>query len=51
MGRRVLDGSAAQQGEEGIGRLNGLTGEGRVWTARWLDRGRSGLDGTWGGEG
>jgi hypothetical protein len=51
MGRRVLDGSTAQQGEEGIGRLDGLTGGGGVWTTQWLNEGRSGLDGTGGEEG
>ena len=32
-GRRRLDGLTAQKGEEGIGRPDGLTGEGVVWTA------------------
>ncbi len=35
--RRRLDGLTAQQGEEGIWQLDGLTGGGRVWMARWLD--------------
>jgi hypothetical protein len=43
MGKRVLDSSTAQLGEEGIGRLDGLTGGGGVWTAQWLYGGRSGL--------
>jgi hypothetical protein len=35
----VLDGSTAQQGEEGIGWLDGLTAGGGVWMAQWLDKG------------